>query len=165
MEAIVSWMKSGLIYAVFASIILMMAPNKSYMKHISLVVGLLFILVMVHPVMQFFNLDGKTYISYLEKFFQLETTERSITEEQLGLYEESLGMELMAALLDVGYPVSGVEIQADIYGAVTEIAISFSQVQLEEGKEGTKSTDLENLEQYIYGLFGQEVNIVYEYKS
>ncbi|MBQ9983704.1 MAG: stage III sporulation protein AF [Lachnospiraceae bacterium] len=165
MEAIVSWVKSGLIYAVFASIILMMAPNKSYVKHISLVVGLLFILVMVHPVMQFLNLDGKTYISYLEKFFQLETTEREITKEQLTLYEESLGMELMAALLDVGYPIANVEIQADVYGTVTKVWISLSQMQLETDMESTQSTELADLEQYIYSLFGQEVDIVYEYKS
>ena len=36
-----------------------------YEKHMSLVVGLLFLLVMIHPIMTFFGIDGQTYIDLI----------------------------------------------------------------------------------------------------
>ena len=63
MQQIFEWVKSGLLFGIFSSIIILLSPNKSYEKHINLVVGLLFILVMIHPVMAFFNIDGETYYS------------------------------------------------------------------------------------------------------
>ena len=49
---LLNWVKSGLLFGVMASVILMLCPNKSYMKHIGMVIGLLFILVMLHPLME-----------------------------------------------------------------------------------------------------------------
>ena len=105
MEVILSWVKSGLLFGVFASVILMLSPNKSYMKHIGMVVGLLYILVMLHPLMELFNLDGSTYANYIKNFLMLETENNQISDSNLQFYEESVETQLMAVLKEYGYPV------------------------------------------------------------
>ena len=152
MEMIFSWVKSGLLFGIFASVILMLSPNKSYMKHISLVVGMLFILVMIHPVMELLNLDGRTYASYIENLLMHENTQDEMTQEHIALYEESVNIQLMAALKENGYDVKEVFVDADEMGNVSEVHISFNGAV----------TGLENIELYLINLFGQEVDIYYE---
>lgn len=152
MNAILEWVKSGLIFAVFASIILMLSPNKTYMKHISLVVGLLYILVMVHPVMEYFGLDSKTYASYIEHFLMLEETEDGISEEHMELYLESVKLQVLATLNENGYGVENVYMVADTEGSIEEVHISFI----------AEVAGIERIEEYLKSLFGQEVKIYYE---
>lgn len=153
MEEILSWVKSGLLFTILASVVLMLSPNKAYMKHISLVVGLLFILVMIHPVMKIFSLDSKTYISYLENFLRLEGTQEQMSENQIKLYEESVALQLTASLSESGYSVDQIIVIADTDGSIREVCISF-----------THSIDnLTPLEEYIYRLLGEEVKIIYEF--
>lgn len=152
MNAILEWVKSGLIFAIFASVILMLSPNKTYMKHISLVVGLLFILVMVHPVMEVFGLDGKAYVTYIEQFLMLEESETGISDEHMDLYLQSVELQVLAALKENGYGVGEVHMVADTEGNVEEVHISFT----------AEVAGLEMIEEYLKNLFGQEVKIYYE---
>lgn len=152
MDAILSWVKNGLLFTVMASIVLLLTPNKSYMKHISLVIGLLFILVMVHPIMELFHLDSKTYASYIEKFLMLEGTQDSFSEEHINMYEESVNIQLFAAFNENGYDIEKVTVEVDEEGNVSEVHISFNG----------EVTDIEHIEAYLKRLFGQEVSIYYE---
>ncbi len=152
MDVILSWVKSGLLFAIFASVILMLSPNKSYMKHISLVVGLLFVLVMIHPIMEFLQLDEKTYLSYIENLLLLEQTEDSISESQLALYEESVGIQLAAVLKENGYPVEQVTVTTGHSGVIENVRITFLG----------KVQDMDALETYLKNVFGEEVTILYE---
>lgn len=152
MEAVFSWVKSGLIFAVFASVILMLCPSKTYMKHISLVVGLLFILVMLHPIMDFFQLDSATYLSYIEHFLMIEESEAGVTKEHMDLYVESIELQLLAEFNEQGYPVRDVDATADTEGTVEEVHISFS----------AEVVGIEYIDAYLKDLFGQEVLIYYE---
>jgi len=152
MEFILSWVKSGLLFGIFASVILMLSPNKAYMKHIGMVVGLLFILVMLHPLMELFHIDGSTYASYIKNFLMLETENDRISDANLELYEESVSMQLMAALQENSYPVKKITVNADPCGGIEGVTISFDS-----------SVDhLENLELYLKNLFGEDVRIRYE---
>lgn len=153
MEWILSWVKSGLLFGVFGSVILMLCPNKSYQKHIGLVVGLLFILVMLHPLMEIFQVDGSTYVSYIQNFLMLEAGSDRITDSDLELYEESLNIQLMANLAEGGYPVRKIETTADKTGHIAEVTILF---------EGEVER-LNALEGYLKNLFGEEVVITYVY--
>ncbi|MGN0154891.1 MAG: stage III sporulation protein AF [Lachnospiraceae bacterium] len=152
MEWILSWVRSGLLFGIFASVILMLCPNKAYMKHIGMIVGLLFILVMLHPVMELFQIDESTYASYIKNFLIMETEEDKITEANLDLYEESVSMQLMAALQEAGYPIKQIRVAAKEDGTVDKIELSFS---------GTVN-QLEKIEIYLKNLFGEEVRICYE---
>ncbi|MBQ4059120.1 MAG: stage III sporulation protein AF [Lachnospiraceae bacterium] len=153
MEGIMSWVKSGLLFTILASVILMLSPNKSYMKHISLVVGLLFILVMVHPIMSFFNLDSKVYVSYLENFLKMERMQENMSENHIAMYEESVALQLTASLKESGYNVDEIKVKAENDGSVREIRLSFVSA----------IDNLEQIEVYLHRLFGEEVKIVYGY--
>lgn len=154
MEWIFSWVKSGLLFGIFASVILMLCPNKAYQKHIGLVVGMLFILVMLHPLMELFQVDGSTYVSYIRNFLMLETGEGRITDSDLELYEESIDIQIMANLKEAGYPVKRIESRAETNGDIDEVIIVF------DGETGA----LEALENYLKNLFGEEVVISYAYR-
>lgn len=154
MEWIFSWVKSGLLFGIFASVILMLCPNKAYQKHVGLVVGMLFLLVMLHPLMELFQVDGSTYVSYIRNFLMLETGEGQITDSELELYEESIAIQLTANLKEAGYPIKRVLARAEENGEIQEITLSF------DGEPGA----LESLEKYLRELFGKEVVISYAYR-
>lgn len=149
---ILDWVKSGLLFGIFGSVILMLTPNKSYEKHISFVVGLLFILVMLHPLMELLSLDSQTYFHSIENYFSLETGNVNPSENDLRLYAQTLEVQIKAVLMDAGYNINAIKIEMNSTGDVTGITISFA--------DGV--TDLSKLEQYIYNVFGQEVTICYE---
>lgn len=152
METILSWVKSGVLFGILSSVILMLSPNKTYMKHISLIVGMLFILVMIHPLMELFQLDGKTYVSYIENFLKLEGTQEEMKDKDIELYEESVNIQLMAALNENGYNVKEISVDADAQGNVLEVHLTFRG----------EVTGLEYIELYLQNIFGQEVDIYYE---
>lgn len=153
METILSWVKSGLLFGIFASVVLMLSPNKSYQKHIGLVVGFMFLLVMLHPVMKLLSLDQSMYTSYLENFLKLEGMEDDITKSNIALYEESVAMQLEAILYEHGYAVKQVEVEAEPDGGVVSVEITF---------DGEVS-GLSDLEDYLHRVFGEEVRVAYEY--
>lgn len=152
MEMILNWVKSGLLFGVFASVILMICPNKSYMKHVSMVVGLLFILVMLHPLMELSSVDASVYAGYIRNFLMLENGEVELTENERALYETSLATQLEAVFVGKGYPVERVEIRVRENGDVREVILNM-------GEEAVALSDIEN---YVKGLFGGDVRIIYE---
>ncbi len=151
MEMILSWVKSGLLFGILASVILMLSPNKSYQKHIGMVVGLLFILVMLHPLMEIFQVDGSTYAAYIRNFLMLETEEGGVSDSNLKLYEESLNIQLMANFQESNYPVKEVRTTVDEAGQVQEVAILFDG----------EARGLEKMELYLKNLCGEEVVSTY----
>ena len=152
MAEILLWVKSGLLFGIFSSVIMMLTPNKSYEKHISLVVGLLFVLVMIHPVMAFLDLDGQTYISYIQNFIAASEDGSELSEGERIMYGESIRMQLEAALYEAGYSVRRVSILVNEAGEVERVSLSFySEVE-----------HLEGLEIYMKNVFGEGVEIVYE---
>ncbi len=152
MEWILQWVKSGLLFGIVSSVILMLCPNKSYAKHIGLVVGLLFILVMLHPVMELMQIDEDTYISYIRDFFAVSGSPDEISGDNLQLYEEAVAMQVKAALSASGYPVDKIEVQVEEDGSVSKVSISFSDAV----------NNVEVPEQYIREMFGEEVCVQYE---
>lgn len=152
MEFVLSWVKSGLLFGILSSVVLMLSPNKSYMKHIGMIVGLLFILVMIHPIMELFHLEGSTYASYVRNFLMMETENDGVSETDLELYEESINMQLMAVLKEYAYPVKRVMVKAGEDGKIVSVSVVFD----------SSVVQLESLETYIKNLFGEEVRIRYE---
>ncbi|MDE6761238.1 MAG: stage III sporulation protein AF [Lachnospiraceae bacterium] len=152
MEFVLSWVKSGLLFGILSSVVLMLSPNKSYMKHIGMIVGLLFILVMIHPVMELFHLEGSTYASYVRNFLMMETENNEISGADLELYEESVSMQLMAVLKEHAYPVKNVMVKAGEDGNIISVSVMFD----------SSVEELESLETYLKNLFGEEVRIRYE---
>jgi len=152
MEMVLSWVKSGLVFTIFASVIMMLSPNRSYMKHISLVIGMLFILVMLHPIMEMLDVDDMAYTSYIEHFFEIDEMQEDMSQEHIQLYEESVNMQLMAELEENGYKTVQVVTHANEEGDITQVHITFKG----------DVVGLERIDGYLKELFGQEVAIYYE---
>lgn len=151
MEQILSWVRSGLLFGIVSSVILMLCPNKSYAKHIGLVVGLLFILVMIHPVMELLQIDEDTYITYIRDFFAVSEPDL-VSEQSLQLYGESIAMQVKAALTESGYAIEEIYVDVNEDGSVSRVTLIL----------GDATADISVLEQYLCELFGEEVVIQYE---
>lgn len=152
MDFVLSWVKSGLLFGIFASVILMLSPNKSYMKHIGMVVGLLFIMVMLHPLMELFRIDESTYAAYLRNYLMLETGEEQNSRDNLELYIDAVRLQLKAALAEGGYPVKDIRLQSNDNGEIQRITLVLS----------AGAGETEGLERYLRNLFGEDVRIGYE---
>ena len=152
MQQVYEWVKSGLLFGIFSSVIILLCPNKSYEKHINLVVGLLFILVMIHPVMAFLNIDGQTYISYIQNYITAFEGGDELSDSERSLYGESVKLLLESKLVSMGYPVKDISVSVDQKGVVSGVTISFNG----------EVSGIMKLDDYIKGIFGYEVDITYE---
>ncbi len=151
MEMIFQWVKSGLLFTIISSVIILLCPNKTYMKHVNLVLGLLFILVMIRPVMAMAELDEKTYLSYIDKYLKIDGGDE-LSQNSISLYEDSLSLQLKALLTDSGYAIRDVVVSVGSDTSVEKVVLSFSG----------QVAGLEYLEAYLHQTFGEEVEIVYE---
>ena len=151
MEQILSWVRSGLLFGIVSSVILMLCPNKSYARHIGLVVGLLFILVMIHPVMELLQIDEDTYITYIRDFFAV-TEPGMVSEQNLQLYGKSLAMQVKETLTESGYVIEGIDVDVNEDGSVSRVILIL----------GDTTGNISVLEQYLHEIFGEEAVIQYE---
>ena len=151
MEQILSWVRSGLLFGIVSSVILMLCPNKSYAKHIGLVVGLLFILVMIHPVMELLQIDEDTYITYIKDFFAVSEPDL-VSEQSMQLYGQSIAMQVKAALTESGYAIEEIDVDVNEDGSVSRVTLILRDT----------TGDISVLEQYLREIFGEEVVIQYE---
>lgn len=151
MEQILSWVRSGLLFGIVSSVILMLCPNKSYAKHIGLVVGLLFILVMIHPVMELLQIDEDTYITYIKDFLAVSEPDL-VSEQSLQLYGQSIAMQVKAALTESDYPIEEIDVEVNEDGSVSRVTLIL----------GDATGNISVLEQYLREIFGEEVVIQYE---
>lgn len=154
MEAIVDWVKSGLIFGMVGSLVLMLSPNKSYEKIINYVVGLLFLLVMINPLMKFFAMDQETFLHTMEDYLSLGTGYYEASSRDKELYLEALSMQLGTVFENAGYEIDEIQLEAFEDGSISSVKLSL--------KGAVYNT--EGLEEYLKNLFGEEVSISYEYK-
>lgn len=152
MEVVMQWVRSGLLFGIVASVVLMLSPNKTYAKHISMVVGLLFILVMIHPVMELFHVEKGTYMNYMKNLVRMETDEGKIEEEDLEYYEEITAYQLMISLQEMGYTVNKAEVTAGEDGVIEKIKLNVED----------EIRQLEKVEIYLKNMYGEDVKISYE---
>lgn len=152
MEQILTWVKNGLLFGVISSLILLLSPNKSYEKHMNLVVGLLFILVMIHPIISFFDLDSKTYVSFIQNYIGASGNGDYLSDKEISLYTDTIGIEILSVLEDAGYSVDEVRPYVDEKGSVYRIVVSVK----------SDEQSFYALERYIRSVFGEEVEIIYE---
>lgn len=152
MTEILAWVKSALLFGIFSSIILMLSPDKSYEKHISLTVGMIFILLIIHPAMKYMNLDESTYVSYIRNYILSEGYGSQVTENEKTLYADSIRIQLETALIEAGYPVRNIRIFVGDDGGIYKLAVRF----------GDSVSELEYFENYIRNVFGDDVEVVYE---
>lgn len=74
LEALYSWLRSLAYFMVFSTILLHMIPGQNYQKYIRFFTGLLLVILLIAPVMEFFSgngieeiLDGSAYQQSLKQ--------------------------------------------------------------------------------------------------
>ncbi|MGN0438808.1 MAG: stage III sporulation protein AF [Lachnospiraceae bacterium] len=154
MEVINEWVKSGLLFGVIGSVIIMLSPNKTYEKYISFVVGLLFVFVMIHPLMILFSVDSETFLRSVENYLIFQDCSGGLSQNDRCLYEDALGMQIKAVLIDSGCEIQDVVVKMDETGTVYEVDIIVCG----------KMIALSQIENYLRSLFGEEVVVSYETK-
>ena len=102
--------------------------------------------------MELFSVDADAYAGYIKNFLMLETENTDFSEENRQLYEASLATQIKAVFIEKGYPVTEVCVKTNQNGMVEEIIINF----------GTGTFDLQNVENYLHRLLGEDVRITYE---
>ena len=75
-----------------------------------------------------------------------------MSEQSLHLYEQSIAMQVKAALMESGYAIEELTVEVEEDGTVSRVQIVF----------GDTVGDIGVLEQYFHEIFGQEVVIQYE---
>lgn len=152
MESILSWVKNGLLFGLFASVIRMISPGKTYRVQIGMVTGLLFIMVMLHPLMELFQIDASSYVDYIQDYLLLEPEENRYAGENLTLYEESAKIQIRMLLEAQGCDVRDVDVDADATGRIRHVRIRF----------GSASQLTDDAERALSGILGEKVRISYE---
>lgn len=117
-----------------------------------MVTGLLFLLIMTKPLLRFLNLDWKSLAANMEAYPISESDTNSFLYSDRTQYQNLIEKQMQATFLENGYVLSNFRIYMDKNGMVYKVRIGF------EGEEEQK----QNINRYIYGLFGEEVRILYE---
>ena len=152
MNAVIDWVRSILLFGIFSSVILNLSPNKSYEKHISIVVGMIFILLIINPVTKFRMKDGDAYMSYIKNYVITDRSGLEVSEGARSLYEDSIRIQLEEAFFKAGYPVKRVKVFINDEGEVYRLTISFRG----------EVSNLDAIETYTKSIFGDGVLIEYE---
>lgn len=146
------WIKGCLLFSIFSSVILMLCPNKSYYKHISLVVGLLFVLVMIRPLANWNGKNISYYTDYVRRVIFSEQMNRDVEKEYMKSYSDYLKKQIERYLKEKDYQIQVRRIGIDENGMLRKLVV---HVDL----EGKSLADAENA---LIQIAGQDVDIIYE---
>lgn len=152
MNTVIGWVKSILLFGIFSSVLLNLSPNKSYEKHISIAVGMIFILLIINPVTKFRINDSDAYMSYIKNYIIADKSRQQISDGARSLYEDSIRIQLEEAFYEAGYPVKRVKVFANDEGEVYKLSISFRG----------EVSNLAAVEAYVNSIFENGVLIEYE---
>lgn len=75
MDEIYTWIKNIVIYMIMNTIIMNLMGNKSYKKYISIVSGMILVLIVVSPLMNFMDLEDKLDYFLQTNDFAVETSD------------------------------------------------------------------------------------------
>lgn len=105
---LMSWIKSIIVFAVFASFVRYLLPDGKYMKYVQNTLGLIMILVVINPVVELFNLEDKLKFDYYYECLG----------DQVYVFDDVYYRQLMSQLIE--------EYVSENYGIDAQIEITYS---------------------------------------
>ncbi len=102
-EMLNEWIRSIIIFTIFFSLVLYLAPDEKYKKHIQTVTGFVMIIVVVSPVLELFSPDKKLKLQY-----DTSSIGSFVVEDEYAYYRDVME-ELVA-----GYLAERFSVQADV---------------------------------------------------
>lgn len=75
MDVIYTWIRNIVIYMILNTIILNLVGGKNYKKYVSIVSGMILVLIVISPIMNFMKVENKLDFFLKENDFSVETSE------------------------------------------------------------------------------------------
>jgi len=75
-EQIYGWMENLAYYFIFLSAVMNFVPDNSYRKYIRYFMGILLIMLLLSPILQYFRLDEEIELSFFNYTMEEEATEQ-----------------------------------------------------------------------------------------
>jgi len=149
----IEWVRRGLLFCLFSSIIMMICPDKKYYKHLSMIMGLMFILVMIRPFSVLMHTNSQSYIDYLKHLLLFEGTTVEMKYEYREEYESVIESQIELLMKEKGFDISSVNVAINHKGEMEMILLHSANCTVE---------DINNMENLLKTIYGEDVIIGYE---
>ncbi len=108
------WMKSLIIYLIFAGAIINLSPSGNYKKYIRLFTGLIAIIILLNPIAMVFNYDSNQLYGLINSINYNDSLGLTgINNELIDYYDLSLSEVIKSQLVDRGFSVEAVNTITD----------------------------------------------------
>lgn len=105
------WMKSLIIYLIFAGAIINLSPSGNYKKYIRFFTGIVAIIILMNPISYIFNFDEKLLYGVYEDIGDIDMYDMvGPKENKTDYYDMSLSEGIRYELVNRGYGVEKVEV-------------------------------------------------------
>ena len=152
------WMKSLIIYLIFAGAVINMTPAGSYKKYIKFFTGIVAIIILMKPISFIFDFDESKLYGIVNQI-ELYSNEDKLNDNQLtDYYDLSLAEAIKLELIDRGFSVEQVSVITD-----KEDKLLSCVVYVNKKSQLDKEFESNNIKKYlfqVYNLDNHNINVV-----
>ncbi len=151
------WMKSLIIYLIFAGAIINLSPSGSYKKYIRLFTGIVAIIILIKPISYIFNFDETKLYGAINKVegvsgdYDLPQSD-AVTD----YYDMSISEAIRLELIDRGFLVDTIEVMSTENGDILSI-----RVYVDSTSELDRSFEENNIKSFINEVYNLETDNIY----
>ncbi len=152
------WMKSLIIYLIFAGAIINMSPAGSYKKYIKFFTGIVAIIILMKPISYIFDFDESMLYGVVNEIELYSKDEKLGDEQSIDYYDLSLAEAIKLELSDRGFLVEQVSVITDKDNRLLSCVVYISKKS-----ELDKEFEINNIKKYlfqVYNLDNHNINVV-----
>lgn len=162
------WMKSLIIYLIFAGAVINLSPSGNYKRYIRFFTGLVAVIIIMKPVLYIFDFDGSKlyegygklegYIQGYEDFVGGTGGASSINSqaELMDYYDLGLSEGIKHELIDRGFWVEDVSVTTD-----KEDNLIGCRVFVSKSSKLDKTFEENEIKNYIFDVYNLEIDNIY----
>ena len=170
MNVLYDWVKNIVCFTLVGTVLFNILPEKSYVKHVRLATGLIFIFIMLSPIINLLNMDTEIYMRYIKEELEMnqKTYDDDYQEKIMELYQTNMSKTIEKVLEQEGYAGYATDLACDEKGEVQTITlkkgkkekgaiedISVMVIAEESDIHQKKITEL------LYQTFGENIAVVF----
>ena len=145
---LIDWIKSIIIFVIFASFVRYLLPDGAYLKYIQNTIGLVMILVVINPLMELFDLSESLQSYYFDEM----SSDGAYAEDDMYLTE--LMEELVEEYISGSYGE-----EADVTVSLNDGDVSSVDIAFPDG--GTPDIDMADLIEDISAAFDIDADVIH----
>ena len=152
------WMKSLIIYLIFAGAIINMSPSGNYKKYIRFFTGIVAIIILMKPISYIFSFDESKLYSGLNGLDKLEeiSGEDINYETIMDYYDLSMTESIRMELTDRGFNVEAVEVVTD-----RDDKLLSCRVYISKNSELDFEFEENNIKKYVNEVYNLSFDNIY----